>query len=79
MPSEVPVSPTTWLAFFDIILVVLSCFNIMNDNLLLSGLQENLAYALDPAYMDHVITPSASLESLQKKEDIMFGIDIAVH
>ena len=75
-------SPTTWLAFFDILLVALS--HIKEDNILLPGLPGKLILAYDPAYMDDLITPSATLELLQKKVDIIsafciiFGVDVAI-
>ena len=77
-------SPTTWLAFFDILLVALSSPEVRKDNILLPGLSGTLIYTHNPAYMDDLITPSATLESLQRKADIIsafcitFGVDIAI-
>ena len=54
------------------------------DNILLPGLPGKLIYTHNPAYMDDLITPSARLESLQRKADIIsafciiFGVDIAI-
>ena len=76
-------SPTTWL-FFDILLVALSSPEVQKDNILLPGLPGKLIYTHNPAYMDDLITPSAALESLQRKSGIisalciMFGVDVAI-
>ena len=65
-----------------ILLVALS--DVKEDNFLLHGLPGKLILAHDPAYMDDLITPSATLELLQKKADIIsafciiFGVDIAI-
>ena len=75
-------SPTTWLAFFDILLVALS--HVKEDIILLPGLPEKLIFVHDPAYIDDLITQSATLELLQQKADIIsafciiFGLDIAL-
>ena len=77
-------SPTTWLAFFDILLVALSSPEVKKDNILLQRLPGKLVYIHDPAYMDDLITPSATPESLQRKADIIstfyviFGVEIAI-
>ena len=75
-------SSITWLAFFDILLVALS--HVKEANILLPGLPGKLIFAHDPAYIDDLITPSATLELLQKKKElisafcIIFGVDIAI-
>ena len=43
-------SPTTWLAFFNIQLVALSL--VKESNILFPGMQRKLIFAHDPAYMD---------------------------
>ena len=49
-----------------------------------SGFPGKLIYTHDPAYMDDLITPSATLISLQRKADIVtafyiiLGVDIAI-
>ena len=74
--------PTVWLAYFDTLLEALS--HVKEDNILLPGLQGKLTFAHDPAYMNDLITLSATLELLQNKADIIsafciiFGVDIAI-
>ena len=76
-------SPTAWITFFDILLVALS--SVKEENILLPGLPGNLFYTHDRVYVDEQITPSATLEALQKEADIIsvfyiiFGVDIAMH
>ena len=78
-------SPTTWLAFFDILLVALSYVKVKENSILFSGLPGKPILAHDSAYMDDPITPSATLNSLQINADIIlafciiFGVDIALH
>ena len=60
--EEAVLSPTIWLAFFDVLLVVLS--HVKEDNILLPWLPEKLIFAHDPVYMYDLITPSATLELL---------------
>ena len=80
--QEAVLSPTTWLAFFDILLVALS--HVEEVNILLPGLPGEIIFAHYPAYMNDLITPSATLELLQRKADIIlaffiiFGLDIAI-
>ena len=75
-------SPATWLAFFDILLVALSSPG-KKDNIL-PGLPGKLIYTHNPAYVEDIITPSATLESLQMNADIIsafciiFGVDITI-
>ena len=77
-------NPTTWLAFFDILLVALSFSDVKEDNLILPGLPEKLTYTHNPAYVDDSITQSVTIESLQRIADILsafciiFEVDIAI-
>ena len=57
-------SPTAWLAFFDILLVALPTPEVKKDNIILPGLPGKLIYTHNPANMDDLITPSETLESL---------------
>ena len=45
-------SPTTWLAFFDILLVALSSPGVKKYSILLPGLPGKLIYTHNPVYMD---------------------------
>ena len=60
---------TTWLAFFDILLVASS--HVKEGNILLPGLPGKLIFEHYPSYMDALITPSATIELLQKNADII--------
>ena len=71
-------------AFFDILLVALSSPDVRKVDMLLQGMPGKLIYTHNPAYMDDLITPCATLESLQRKADvisafcIIFGVNIAI-
>ena len=61
----------------------LTSFWLHYDNIILLGLPGNLVFAHDPIYMGNLITTSATLESLLRKEEtsafcIIFGADIAI-
>ena len=74
-----------WLPFFDILLMASSHVKLKEKNIQLPVLPRKLIFAHAPAYMDHQITLSATLESLQKKGNIisayciMFRVDIPIH
>ena len=76
-------SPSTWIAFFDMLLCSLAAAT-SDDDLILPSSPSQLHSAKDPCYMDDLLTLAHSQATLQQKADIVsafciiFGVDIAV-
>jgi hypothetical protein len=74
-------SPLNWIAFFDILLCALSSLNGERPMIRLS---QQLLSTIETGYADDLVSGEATLQSLQRKADIVsafaivFGLDIAV-